>query len=244
MMGRGGSRRVKAVNLPSQPHRPPRLSEDHEDLHGPWSFTRPMGASMEPYQARGLRPSTSSHQVQTTTDFRVRGPFHDSIALTATSAKACTKNRGVCASGKRHRATARSINQGLHASAVACAHRPTTRDIGEGLHASDVACAHLANDVGNRHGASAKACTHKPWRVRIDWASTAVACTHRPTTGDYTSICRCRTWPGSIVSGLQNAVSRRRTWNAHNGQPRQNWAGTIVSGLHISVSRCRTGLPQ
>ncbi|WMV59396.1 hypothetical protein MTR67_052781 [Solanum verrucosum] len=34
MMGRGGTRRVEAVNLPSQPLRPSLLSEDHEDLHG------------------------------------------------------------------------------------------------------------------------------------------------------------------------------------------------------------------
>jgi len=33
----------------------------------------------------------------------------------ATSAKACTKNRGVCTYGKQHRPTARSINQGLDA---------------------------------------------------------------------------------------------------------------------------------
>uniref|UniRef100_M1D9A1 Uncharacterized protein n=1 Tax=Solanum tuberosum TaxID=4113 RepID=M1D9A1_SOLTU len=71
MMGRGGERRVEALNLLSKPLRPPCLSEDHEDLHGRWSFTRPMGASVEPYQARGLRPSTISHQVQTTTDFTV-----------------------------------------------------------------------------------------------------------------------------------------------------------------------------
>jgi len=43
---------------------------------------------------------------------------------------------------------------------------------------------------------------------------------------------------------LQNAFSRRRTWNAHNGQPRQKWDAIIVSCLHISVSRCRTVLPQ
>uniref|UniRef100_M1DHB0 Uncharacterized protein n=1 Tax=Solanum tuberosum TaxID=4113 RepID=M1DHB0_SOLTU len=70
-MGRGGPHRVTAVNLHSQPLRASRLSEDHGGLHGPWSFTRPVGASVEPYQARGLRPSASSQQVQTTTDFMV-----------------------------------------------------------------------------------------------------------------------------------------------------------------------------
>jgi len=62
--------------------------------------------------------------------------------------------------------------------------RPTARGINQGLHASDVACAHLANNDGNRHATLTKACTHKPWRVRIDWASAAVACAHRPTAGD------------------------------------------------------------
>ncbi|WMV19984.1 hypothetical protein MTR67_013369 [Solanum verrucosum] len=52
MMGRGGPRRVEAVNLPSHPLRSPRLSDDHEDLHGLWSFTRHVGGSVEPYQFR------------------------------------------------------------------------------------------------------------------------------------------------------------------------------------------------
>uniref|UniRef100_M1DZN3 Uncharacterized protein n=1 Tax=Solanum tuberosum TaxID=4113 RepID=M1DZN3_SOLTU len=71
-MGRGSARRVEAVNLPSQPLRPPRLSEDHKDLHGPWFFKRPMGVSVEPYRVHGLRPSASSHQIQTTTDREVQ----------------------------------------------------------------------------------------------------------------------------------------------------------------------------
>jgi len=50
---------------------------------------------------------------------------------------------------------------------MACTHQPTTGDIDQGLHASTVACAHLANDVGQRDAASAKVCTKQPWRVLI-----------------------------------------------------------------------------
>jgi len=62
--------------------------------------------------------------------------------------------------------------------------RQTAGDINQGLHASDMACAHLANNDGNRHTTSTKACTHKSWRVRGAWASAAVACTHQLTAGE------------------------------------------------------------
>ncbi|WMV19983.1 hypothetical protein MTR67_013368 [Solanum verrucosum] len=52
MMGRGGARRVEAMNILSQPLRLPHLTKDHEDLHDSWSFTRPVGRSVEPYQFR------------------------------------------------------------------------------------------------------------------------------------------------------------------------------------------------
>uniref|UniRef100_M1D8E2 Ring-infected erythrocyte surface antigen n=1 Tax=Solanum tuberosum TaxID=4113 RepID=M1D8E2_SOLTU len=61
--------RVEAENLPNQPLRPPRLSEDYEDLHGLWSFTRPVGASVEPYQWH----TTKSDNIVESDPFKYKG---------------------------------------------------------------------------------------------------------------------------------------------------------------------------
>ena len=97
--------------------------------------------------------------------------------------------RGLRALNIRHRPTAGSIRQGMHASAVACAHRlgdidcglrvmamrcrPTNGSITQGLHISNVECDPRASDIGQRQLALAKACTHQPCRVRIGWATSA-----------------------------------------------------------------------
>uniref|UniRef100_M1DVM2 Uncharacterized protein n=1 Tax=Solanum tuberosum TaxID=4113 RepID=M1DVM2_SOLTU len=46
--GRGSAHRnLASISPPTQSLRPPRPSEGHEDLHGPWSFTRAVGWSMK-----------------------------------------------------------------------------------------------------------------------------------------------------------------------------------------------------
>jgi len=147
--------------------------------------------------------------------------LHEIGQQQATSAKACTKNRGVCASGKRHRPTARNINQGLHGSAVACAHR--LGDIIRGLRASandrrhrrraarinHGVCAstgrHRLGDVAQRYVASAKACTHRTSHVRIWQTTSATGLQQQPR-------------PARISRGACTLAGRHRLWLARIGQ--------------------------
>jgi len=169
----------------------------------------------------------------------------------------------VCASGKQHRPTACSINQGLHASVVACAHRlgVTGRD----LRTSAMACTHQLWRVRIWQTTSANsiqhACTYQSWPVRIGWATSVVTCAHHPTAGEngqglhtltvvYTlrlSDIDCDLRIGQATSAQRQASSAKTckhlTWHVRIGQATsandmRYRSGDIGCGLPASAVTC------